>query len=333
MYWFASNADKAAFIADNSQTGLVLFSAFVAFSVKRVSLVDSEGETTRSATSDQSTIELTVDFTVQEKPIVGGSWEDVSGYPLDLTISVDAGDTGTYTVLTTQHFNGADDYTFNVRSSVVLGTNKVKVDCVYSDDASVSSSLIYTILLLAEQYIVFADSTVESICATNYGDGVGTTPSQAAAVTALGSHFSGNTSITSFNELSYFTGLTTIPSNAFKDCTSLQSITLPTSLTTLDGGCLRACTSLTSLEIPNLVTYIGNAALYGSTSLSIVVLRPTSVPTLGSSNVFNQLSQSLKIYVPYSSDHSVLAAYKAANYWSAKASIIYELDQNGNIPT
>lgn len=59
---------------------------------------------------------------------------------------------------------------------------------------------------VAEQYIVFADPVVEAICATNWGDGTGITPSQAARPTSLGANFK-NVAFTSFNELRYFTGV------------------------------------------------------------------------------------------------------------------------------
>ena len=48
-------------------------------------------------------------------------------------------------------------------------------------------------------YMRFADSAVESICATNWGDGTGITTEQVAAVAHFNGKFSGNKNITTFN--------------------------------------------------------------------------------------------------------------------------------------
>lgn len=69
-------------------------------------------------------------------------------------------------------------------------------------------------------YVRFADDTVKDICVTNWGDGMGITEAQAAAVTTLGTKFKGNTTITEFMELSKF-GVTAIAENGFSSCTNL----------------------------------------------------------------------------------------------------------------
>ena len=80
--------------------------------------------------------------------------------------------------------------------------------------------------------IAFADANVKELCVANWDtnhDGE-LSEAEAAAVTDLGEVFNGNTTITSFNELQYFTGLTTIGNNAFDGCSSLTSIAIPSSL-------------------------------------------------------------------------------------------------------
>ena len=60
--------------------------------------------------------------------------------------------------------------------------------------------------------ITFADSNVKALCVQHWdgnGDGELSTD-EAAAVTTLGSVFKENKSITSFEELRFFTGLTVI---------------------------------------------------------------------------------------------------------------------------
>lgn len=77
--------------------------------------------------------------------------------------------------------------------------------------------------------------------------------------------------------------------------------------------------------------YIGKYFLSGFTNVSTFVIRATTPPSVAAYN--DVLSSSCHIYVPYSSDHSILSAYKAASYWSTYANQIYELNQDGSIPT
>lgn len=88
--------------------------------------------------------------------------------------------------------------------------------------------------------------------------------------------------------------------------------------------------SLTYMDLPSTITSIGSQR--GARFLRTLVCRATEPPTASDAN-FLFLSYLEKIYVPYSSDHSVLAAYKAATNWSNYESLIFELDSNGNIPS
>lgn len=107
-----------------------------------------------------------------------------------------------------------------------------------------------------KDYIVFADPVVEAICASTWGDGIGITKAQAAAVTNLSTTFRNNTNITSFDELRYFTGLTYIYGanvggslqGAFEG-TTLQKITIPENVTTIRGGAFKNATALSELTI------------------------------------------------------------------------------------
>ena len=122
-----------------------------------------------------------------------------------------------------------------------------------------------------ESNIAFADATVKALCVTNWdtdGDGE-LSYAEAAAVTDLGSVFQGS-GITSFEELQYFTGLTSIGDWAFNECSSLTSIKIPNSVTSIGYGAFNDCSSLTSIEIPNSVTFIGDYAFSGCSSLTLV---------------------------------------------------------------
>ena len=153
--------------------------------------------------------------------------------------------------------------------------------------------------------IVFADANVKALCVANWdtnGDGE-LSYAEAAAVTDLGQVFYNNRTITTFDELQYFTGLSSIENSAFYwctslssivmpdsvisigdyaflNCTSLASVIIPDSVISIGDYAFRFCSGLTSVEIPNSVTYIGNYAFYGCTGLTSVGI-PNSVTYIG----------------------------------------------------
>ncbi len=123
-----------------------------------------------------------------------------------------------------------------------------------------------------KDYIEFVDPVVAQICANTWGDGIGITYAQAAAVTNLNNVFKGNTSIVSFDELQYFTSLSTLngansnSTGEFNGCSSLVSITFPSSLTTIGGHAFYGCSSLESVWGGN-VTYFGYGCFRECSSL------------------------------------------------------------------
>lgn len=138
---------------------------------------------------------------------------------------------------------------------------------------------------IIELPIAFADSNVKTLCVSNWdtnGDGE-LSVDEAAAVTSLkvGSFqvFQNNVDIISFDELSFFTGLTSIENYAFSGCTNLTSIVIPNSVKSIGEEIVSGCTNLASLDIPNSVTTIGAYAFWhsGLTELSI----PNSVTSIG----------------------------------------------------
>ena len=132
------------------------------------------------------------------------------------------------------------------------------------------------------QGIEFADANVEAICLEHWDldrDGL-IQLDEAAAVTSLMAYFRGNTEITSFDELRYFTGLANIPANAFNECTNLTSIMLPEGVTIIASYAFRGCSSLTSIVVPDGVTEIYGYVFQNCTSLNTVIL-PESLTSLG----------------------------------------------------
>lgn len=142
----------------------------------------------------------------------------------------------------------------------------------------------------SEEYIIFADPVVEQICATNWGDGVGITPSQAARVTSLSGKFQGNTQITSFDELEYFTGLTTLGGN-FNGCTALASFKLPSSITNIGSKTFYNCSALTgslSISVDNTGTETFRNTRYTNVTVDCITLGDSAfrgIPTLHTADV------------------------------------------------
>ena len=130
------------------------------------------------------------------------------------------------------------------------------------------------------QYVEFDDPLVESKCATLYGDGTGCTMADLGAVTAISYSDWSGTSITSFNELQYFTGLTSIDNTTFEDCSGLTSIVIPNSVTGFGYSVFEDCSSLTSVTLGNQLEQIGNDTFFNCSALSAITI-PATVTRIG----------------------------------------------------
>lgn len=106
---------------------------------------------------------------------------------------------------------------------------------------------------------------------------------------------------------------------------SLPSINLPSALASIGHYGFASCRSLSSITIPALTTYLGNQAFYDCLSMQEYHFLPTTPPTIGT-NVFQGIPSTCKIYVPYSSDHSILNAYQTKTNWATWSSYMVEED-------
>ena len=152
--------------------------------------------------------------------------------------------------------------------------------------------------------IQFEDENVKKLCVAIWdtdGDHE-LSYDEAAKVTTLGTTFKGNTDIQFFNELKYFTGLTTLDdAKSFYGCSNLWRITIPANIENFHSytffGCsqlkqiifekgsklqaipneaFRSLSSLSTIEIPASVKTIGEAAFAYCTSLSSIIFEENS---------------------------------------------------------
>ena len=161
------------------------------------------------------------------------------------------------------------DYTVSYSNNTNVGTATVTVTGKGNYTGTKTATFI-----INDSIIIFTDANVKAICIANWdknGDNeLGMT--EAAAVTDIGTIFQNRTNITSFDELQYFTSLTSIDNNAFNCCGKLSSVTIPNSVTSIGFAAFNQCTSLTAITIPQSVTNIDSVPFCNCTNLSSITV-------------------------------------------------------------
>lgn len=95
-------------------------------------------------------------------------------------------------------------------------------------------------------------------------------------------------------------------------CTNIE---FPNSLKTVGGGCVANCSQLLKLKFGTGVTSMAAQVILGCTTLQEFTIMALTPPTI-TANTLQGMPASCVIKVPSAS----LAAYQAAQYWSAQAS-------------
>ena len=91
-------------------------------------------------------------------------------------------------------------------------------------------------------------------------------------------------------------GITSIPDEAFADCTVLMSVSLPDILTEIGAGSFKGCTSLENIDIPDSVTRIGASAFEDCTLLNSIDI-PEQVASI-EADTFNGCAAMATISLP-----------------------------------
>lgn len=126
--------------------------------------------------------------------------------------------------------------------------------------------------------------------------------------------------------------------NYLKESVSIQSFVCPEGVTTLTTA-FYLCSQLTYLDLPSTITTINAYSLIknnnkpGWVPYRTLICRAITPPSLNNTADGITTDSNTRICVPYSADHSILNAYKAAATWSMHASKIYELNQDGTVPS
>ena len=147
------------------------------------------------------------------------------------------------------------------------------------------------------QIIQFEDAKVKAICVQNWDtnkDGE-LSHGEAAKVASIRKFFRGTT-IQSFDELQYFTGIDEIGTDAFRQCKNLTNITIPQNVIWIEEYAFSGCNSLNDIIIPKDVTWIGNSAFSRCNSLKKVSIS-NNVTSIGD-NAFLYCSSLESIIIP-----------------------------------
>lgn len=273
---------------------------------------------------------------------VKGNVTLVANFAGPSTISVEVNPVGTGTVIgdgdyiygtnCTLTATPAKNYAFN---KWTVGGTTVSTSNTYS--FTVTNDVAVVANFRSASIIEFEDSEVKAKCLANWddnGDGE-LSVAEAEAVTvfdgslAYPNYFKYSNKIETFEELRFFTGLTSIGASAFSSSNGkFRTVILPNTIRSIGDYAFSYCSKLNSITIPSLVTSIGSYAFSSCSGMTSIVSECTTPPTLGS-NCFQNVNTDIPVFVP----QGTIAAYKAASGWSAFTKYVSVKTSNWSAPT
>ena len=85
----------------------------------------------------------------------------------------------------------------------------------------------------------------------------------------------------SFSSVTIGNEITTIPDQAFYNCSNLSSIFFPNSLSSIGSSAFSGCSKISSLILPSSLTGIGAYAFHNCSNLAIIDINATSLSSIG----------------------------------------------------
>lgn len=119
-------------------------------------------------------------------------------------------------------------------------------------------------------------------------------------------------------------GIENIRKEAFRHNRYIKNLIIPNGISTIKDRSFQYWFKLQSVTIPVSVESIEIYAFDECFALNTIIMLGETPPVLGHFPFEKEGSKDLKIYVPYSEDHSILEAYKTAPSWAAYADYIVE---------
>ena len=161
----------------------------------------------------------------------------------------------------------------------------------------------------------FKDPAMRTICQTlwDMDDDGELSYNELAVIDDVKATFMENTSVTSLEDLEYFTGLKTIKANSFQKCTNVTSLRLPKTVQVIENYAFNRCSKLESVELPDNVYSIGSGAFTLCSALKSVTVsaaNPADIKLTGT--VFSSTYvKDATLYVPFGSKER----YAEADQW------------------
>lgn len=113
--------------------------------------------------------------------------------------------------------------------------------------------------------------------------------------------------------------------NVFINTSYVTKISIP-EVIKIGGNAIRYAYGLVEFHVPETVTTIHQNVFSNCTRLKKLYLHPTSVITRGAASGFTNLPADCVFYVPYTSDHSLINAYKEDTNWVTWADRFQEME-------
>lgn len=120
----------------------------------------------------------------------------------------------------------------------------------------------------------------------------------------------------------------TLAANAFRSVSCLKRIYIPEGPTVLPTNYILQANAVELVVLPASIVTLNSGSLQIRTKGIATLVFRGNVPPSGS--ITDTTTKWSKVYVPYSSDHSILAAYQ--NAFSDSSNVMFELNPNGTVP-